>query len=288
MSKNLSSVASEQFDSEVKHAFQTAGTLNGTCTIRNGVVGDTYNFRKQGKGLATQRTAPSSDSIPMDVGHSLIPCTLADWDADEYTDIFDQAEVNFDEMRELSFTIASALGRRKDQNKIDAMDGGTYSATPAATEGGLVGTDIGGAGTGWNLTKLRAAKKFLDKRGVPAMGRHAAISADGLEDLLGQTEVTNADYNSVKALVQGEIDTFMGFKFHLIEERDEGGLSVTATVVDNYCWHESALGEAIGIDIKSGADWIAHKKSWLSHGEFKGGAVIRDNEGIVKVQTTEA
>jgi len=288
MSKNLSSVASEQFDSEVKHEFQTAGVLNGTVTVRNGVVGDTYNFRKMGKGLATQRTAPSSDSIPMDVDHSLIPVTLTDWDADEYTDIFNAAEVNFDEMRELSVTIASALGRRKDQTVIDAAAAGTYSATPTAGQGGLVGTDIGGVGTGWNVTKIRAAKKFLDKRGVPSMDRHAAITADGLEDLLGETEVTSADYNTVRALAQGEIDTFMGFKFHIIEDRDEGGLSKTGTLQDNYMWHSSAVGQAIGKDITTGADWIAHKKSWLSHGEFKAGSVIRDNEGIVKVQTTEA
>lgn len=288
MSKELSSVASEQFDSEVNHVFQTAGVLNGTVTVRNGVVGDTYNFRKMGKGLATQRTAPSSDSIPMDVAHDLIPVTLLDWDADEYTDIFNEVEVNFDEMRELATTISSALGRRKDQTCIDAMDGGTYSATPAVTEGGLVGTDIGGAGTGWNVTKIRAAKKFLDKRGVPATDRHIAVTADGLEDLLGETEVTSADYNGVRALVQGEVNTFMGFNFHMIEDRDEGGLSITATIVDNYAWHQSAIGQAVGKDITSGADWIPHKKSWLSHGEFKAGSVIRDNEGVCRIQTTEA
>lgn len=288
MSKELSSVASEEFDAEVNHAFQTAGVLNGTVTVRNGVVGDTYNFRRMGKGLATQRTAPSSDSIPMDVAHDLIPVTLTDWDADEYTDIFNDKEVNFDEMRELATTISSALGRRKDQTCIDAMDAGTYSATPAATEGGLVGTDIGGAGTGWNVTKIRMAKKFLDKRGAPMSGRHIATTADGLEDLLGETEVTSADYNGVRALVQGEVNTFLGFTFHMIEDRDEGGLSATANVVDNYAWHESSIGQAVGMDITSGAEWIAHKKSWLSHGEFKAGSVIRDNEGVCRIQTTEA
>ena len=35
-------------------------------------------------------------------------------------------------------------------------------------------------------------------------------------------------------------------------------------------------------------DWIAHKKSWLSAGNLKAGAVIRDIDGIVKIQTTEA
>ena len=34
-----------------------------------------------------------------------------------------------------------------------------------------------------------------------------------MNSLLGETSITSADFNSVKALVQGEIDTFLGFKF---------------------------------------------------------------------------
>ena len=39
------------------------------------------------------------------------------------------------------------------------------------------------------------------------------VTAAQIEDLLESTEVTSADYNTVKALVNGEVDTFMGFKF---------------------------------------------------------------------------
>ena len=282
MSKNLSTVAAIEFDNEVKHAFQSAGRLGGTVTVRNNVVGDTYKFRNMGKGIAHERTAPSSDSIAMDVDHSFAVATLTNWDADEYTDIFDSKEVNFDEMRELSKVIASALGRRKDQTVINALD--VFSGTKAGT----VGTDIGGTGTGLNLTKLRKAKFYLDDQGVPSEGRYMAISAQGLEGLLGETAVTSSDYNNVKALVNGEVDTFLGFKFVTIETRAEGGLPKASTVRSGFAWHMDAVGIAIGIDITTGADWIAHKKSWLAHGEFKAGAVVRDGLGIVEVQYTES
>lgn len=290
MSKNLSSVAMTQFDTEVKHAYQTmSATLAGTTTERKGVVGSEYKFRKMGKGQATKRTAPSADAIPMNVDHSLITCTLSDWDANEYTDIFNSAEVNFDEVKELGMTIAGALGRRDDQLKIDAMDGGTYSATPVfGTSGGLVGTDVGGTGTNLNVAKLRRAKKFMDDNEVPSEGRHIVVSPSGLEGLLGETQVTSADYNSVKALVNGDVDTFLGFKFHVIGIRDEGGLSKTGSVRDCYAYHESAIGYANGIDMTTAVDWIPVKKSWLSAGNLKAGAVIRDINGIVKIQATEA
>ena len=290
MSRELSSVAMTQFDTEVKHAYQTmSATLAGTTTERKGVVGNEYNFRKMGKGIAKKRTAPSADAIPMNVDHSLIPCTLEDWDAPEYTDIFNAQDVNFDEVKELGMTVAGALGRRDDQIKIDAMDAGTYSATPVqGTSGGLVGVDVGGTATNLSVAKLRRAKKFLDDNEVPDEGRHIAVTPSGLESMLGETQVTSADYNSVKALVNGDVNTFLGFKFHRIGIRGEGGLTIDGNNVrDCYAWHESAIGYANGIDITTKVDWSTDKDSWKSTGYLKAGAVIRDIDGIVKIQCDE-
>ena len=288
MSRELSSVAVTQFDTEVKHAYQSMGVLGGTTTERRGVVGNEYKFRKMGKGVAKQRTAPSADAVPMNVDHSLILCSLTDWDAPEYTDIFNAKDVNFDEVKELGMTIAGALGRRDDQVKIDAMEAGTFAASPTATEGYLVVTSIGGADTNLNVTKLRNIKKYMDDEDVPSMGRHINVSASGLEGLLGETQVTSTDYNSVKALVSGEVDTFLGFKFHMIGTRTEGGMAKAAAVRDGYAWHESAIGYANGIDITTKVDWSTDKDSWKSTGYLKAGAVIRDIRGVVKYQATEA
>ena len=290
MSNKLSSVPAIQFDTEVKHAYQAmSAVLSGSTTERKGVVGSEYKFRKMGKGQATKRTAPSADATPMNVDHNLVTCVLEDWDANEYTDIFNSAEVNFDEVKELAMTIAGALGRRDDQLKIDAMDGGTYASTPVYdTSGGLVDTNVGGSGTNLNVAKLRRAKKFLDDNEVPDQGRHFVVSSSGLESMLGETQVTSADYNAVKALVNGEVDTFLGFKFHRIGIRSEGGLTLNGSVRDCFAYHESAIGYANGIDMTTSVDWIAHKKSWLSAGNLKAGAIVRDINGIVKVQCTEA
>ena len=280
MSKNLSAAAKTEFDDEVKHAFQGAGMLRDTVTVRTGVVGDTYKFRKMGKGLANQKPS-QADVTPMDVSHSLPSATLTNWNAPEYTDIFDAAEVNFDEQRELASTIAMALGRRLDQLIIDAMNA---EASPAGT----VGTNIGGTGSDINVSKLRKASRYHNDKGVDGSGRHIAISAMGLEALLGTTEASSADYNSVKALVNGEINTFVGYKFHIIETRDEGGLPLSGSTRTSFAWHESAVGLAIGIDVTTEVNYIAQKTSWLANGLMKAGAVSRDGDGIVKITTTEA
>ena len=271
MSINLSPVAVTQFDDDVKHAFQTAGSLRDTVTVRNGVVGDTYKFRKMGKGLANQK-ATQADVTPMDVSHTNISCTLGNWNAPEYTDIFDAAEVNFDEQRELAQTIAGALGRRLDQLIIDAL----------AAESSPAGTIVHGS-AGMTLAKVVEASKHLNDKGVPSEDRHFAVSAAGLEDLLNISTVTSSDYNSVKALMSGELDTWMGFKWHIIESRSEGGLPYASSTWEGFAWHKSAIGLAVGIDIKTEVNYIAQKTSWLCNGAMKAGSVSRDGDGSVSV-----
>jgi hypothetical protein len=272
MSKVLSSVAVTEFDSLVKHAYQNAGLLRGAVTVRNNVVGDTYKFRNMGKGLANQKS--TSDLVtPMDVSHSFATATLQNWNAPEYTDMFDAATVNFDEKQELASTIAQSLGRRCDQLIIDAMDAETTYA----------GTVVEG-GTNLTTEKVIEAQVALRAQGVPNSNLYAAINAKGLGGLLNQEEITSSDYNNVKALVNGDVDTFGGFKFITIEDRVEGGLTVAADIVDSYFFSQDAVGLAIGIDMKTDIDWIADRTSWLCNGMLKAGAVSRDGLGIVKVQ----
>ena len=82
MSKNLSAVAVQEFDSMVKQAYQGMGVLKPAVTVRNNVVGDIYKFRRMGKGLANQKS--TSDLVtPMDVTHEFKNATLANWNAPE-------------------------------------------------------------------------------------------------------------------------------------------------------------------------------------------------------------
>ena len=271
MSRELSSVAQEEFESEVKHAYQGKKTLRECVRVRNGVVGYKVNFRLMGKGQATERTGPSSDVIPMDVDHSQPQAILTDWEAPEYTDVYNKATVNFDEVTELAETIAGAMGRRDDQTIIDAMAAGG-------------GTPIAAGGTKLTVAKLRACAKALNAVEAPAEDRYFLTDHQGLDSLLEETEVTSTDYNAVKALVQGEVDTFLGFKFKVIGTRAEGGVpSLGSNVFTYYAWHKPAVGHGVGIDMKTEVNYVAHKSSWLSNGLWKGGSVVIDADGVVPV-----
>jgi len=285
MSIFLSDVAQTEFDAEVKQAYQATPGLRGTVSFRGGVVGGTYDFRAMGKGIAKQKSA-QDDVIPMNVGHSLQVATLADWHAAEYTDIFKQAEVNFDEQKELAMAIAQAIKRREDQLIINALDDASSTYT--------VATSIGGTNTNLNVDKLRKASRLMNANGVPQQGRHILVNAIALESLLGTTQATSSDYNGVKALVSGDIDTFMGFKFHLVADQDEGGLLKVTNDRHIFAYHELAIGLAVAIDKAVTVDWVPTKRSHLACQDYKAGAVARDGaagsaaiKGIVEIACYE-
>lgn len=279
MSINLSNAAITQFDDLVKHEYQARGRLRKCVTIRTGVTGDTYSFTRMGEGIANQK-ATQADVTPMNVDHNRQPVVLQRWLAPEYTDIFDNDEVNFSEMEELATTIAKALQRREDQLIIDAMNGGTYSTTPSGADQGL---DIVTGAAGMTVNKLREVNERFQDLEIEDGDKYIALTPKGLRDLLADTEVTSSDFNTVKALVSGELDTFLGMKFIILGTRTEGGLPVV-TDQRAFAWHKAAIGYAVGkIDMMTKVDWVPQKTSWLSNGMLRSGAVIRENAGIIRV-----
>lgn len=271
MSQNLSAVAQEQFDSEVKHAYQGMKTLRECVTSRLGVVGDKYDFRLMGKGSATTRTGSSADVVPMGISHALKVATLVDYEAPEYTDIYDAQTVNFDEVTQLAKTTAGAMGRRDDQSIIDALEAGKGDTVGAGTQA-------------LDLATITAAAKKLNAVEAPMEERYFVIHEGGLNQLLNDSTITSQDYNSVRLLMTGEIDTFMGFKWKMIgSSRSEGGLPLTTTVRTGFAFHKAAIGHAVGIDMKTRVDWVPHKASWLSLGLWKAGSVVIDGEGVIGV-----
>ena len=277
MAVGISNAFVQLFDAEVKQAYQASRALAGVTRERNNVEGNQVKFPKIGKGTATIRV-PQSDVTPLNVSYSQVTASMSDYIAAEYSDIFHQAKVNFDERRELVQVVGNAIGRRMDQLVIDALN--------AASSPSTVGTDIGGTGTNLNLAKLLAAKKALDAKNVPAEGRCMIIHANGLAALLDETELTSSDFATVKALSMGEIDTFLGFKFIMLGDRDEGGLPLPSTR-SSFAFHRDAVGLGISMNQKSEINYVPEKTSFLVASMFSAGAVAIDDEGIVKISSTE-
>lgn len=280
MAVQISNAFVTLFDSEVKQAYQGQRLLTGVTRERTNVEGSTVKFPKIGKGTATIRV-PQTDVTPLNVSYSQVTATMEDYIAAEYSDIFNQQKVNFNERQELVQVVSGAIGRRMDQVILDALAAGSTSNT--------VSNDIGGTDSNLNVAKLREAKRLLDQDNVPMDGRTILVHANSLTALLGETEVTSSDFNSVRALVTGELNTFLGFRFITFGDRDEGGLPIDGSSDRTlYAFHRDAVGMAIGMNMSTRVDYIAEKTSFLVASMFSAGSVLIDGEGLVKLTCRES
>ena len=276
MAQNVTAAFVTLFESEVKQAYQAESILRGTMRTRTNVQGNTVKFPKIGKGVATIRV-PQTDVTPLNVTYNQVDLSMSDYIAAEYSDIFHQSHINFDERRELVEVVSKSIARRLDQLCIDAMVG---------SAGSTVLTGVGGATSNMNLAKLRATAKAFNEKNVPAEGRYLLMHASQLDALLGETETTSSDFATVKALVRGEISAFMGFNILTIGDRDEGGLPKPSTR-SCFAWHKDAMGYAESMAQKTEVNYIPEKTSFLVSSMFSAGAKAIDSEGIVQINCTE-
>ncbi len=270
------------YDTEVKQAYQGAAYIRNRVRVKSGVVGQTYDFRLMGEGVATQHT--SSELItPADYAHTKKPATLTNWRVGDYTDLFDQAETNIDERMELAQANGMSVGRAEDQLIIDALDAATSIA-------GTVDEDLGATNSLINATKLRRAKRLLMANQARGGEHSLLVNAQALEGALSETEITSADYQTFRALVDANLDdkVAFGFKWMVIEDRTEGGLPTGSTDIRLcFAFDRAAVGLAVGIEPRTYVDWVGERLSFLSQAVVKAGSTVIDPAGVVEVQSFE-
>ncbi len=283
MATTLSNAFITLFEAEVHQNYQATATLRNVARMRSGVTGSTAKFPILAKGTASVRT-PSTDVVPISGQFSTATATLTDYIASEYSDIFNQAKVNFDERQELVQVVSKAIGRRMDQLIIDGLDAASSPSTVAKT----VVTSGSAAASNLNVGKLIAAKKALDAKNVPFDDRHIVVHANNLSGLLGDERAISGDFATVKALVSGEINTFLGFRFYILGDRDEGGLPLSTNDRTCYAFHRASIGMAVNMAQKTEINYVPEKTSFLVNSMFSAGAVAIDDEGIVKITCDES
>jgi hypothetical protein len=102
--------------------------------------------------------------------------------------------------------------------------------------------------------------------------------------LLAQAQYASIDYSAMKPLLEGKAQAYwMGFNWHVIGNREEGGIVHTsADIHECYAWAQSSMGLAIGIDKKTEINYIPVKTAWLVNCLYKGGTATREQQGKFK------
>lgn len=283
MSTNLSPAFETLFASEVHQAYQASRALQGVARMREGVVGSSVKFPKLASGTSSIRN-PQSDVVPLNVASELIEVSISNYIAAEYSDIFDNQKVSYDERSELSTMLGNAIARRETQVLIDALEAGS----PATTVPNTINTS-GSTASDLNVAKILAAKKGLDAKNVPPDNRHLIIHANSLSSLLADERAISSDFQTIKALVAGEINTFLGMQVHILGDMSEGGLIKDGSN-DRFCFalHKSSLACAVGMAAKTEINYIPEKTSFLVSAMYAAGAGTIDVNGQVSIVCRES
>jgi hypothetical protein len=227
MSSQITTAFVNQFSSNIQMLSQQMGSLLRTAVDQESVTGEKAFFDQVGSAAAVLRTTRHADTPLIDTPHSRRMVTMADYEYADLIDDQDKVRLLADPTSTYSRAAAAAMGRAMDDVIISAAlgtaktgkDGSTSTALPSAQK-------IVHGSAGLTIAKLVSAKQILDEGNVdPSIPRYIVVSPKQISDLLNNTTVTSSDFNTVKALAQGQISSFVGFQFITSNRLTDDGTS---------------------------------------------------------------
>ena len=251
MSIEVTTAFVQQYSANVQMLSQKKGSLLRDAVRTESMTGKNAFFDQVGKATAQKRTTRHADTPQIDTPHARRRVTLVDYEYADLIDEQDKVRMLIDPTSAYAQAAAFALGRAMDDEIISAALGTAFTGETGSTSTALpAGQQIANGGADLTVAKLRTAKKTLDLASVdPSIPRYIAVGPDQIEALLGDTNVTSSDFNTVKALVQGEVNQFMGFNFITTNR-----LSKAGNIRSCFAWAEDGLALAIGKDVMARID----------------------------------
>jgi len=223
MSYQIPSSFVKQFSSNIYHlSQQKESRLMPVIQRKESIQGEEKYFDRIGTVEVMEKVGRHSNTTFADTPYSRRRISMRDYFWADLVDKEDKLRIIHNPESEYSKAAQASMGRKMDDIMIAAILGTVYTGKNGATPISLPDSQKYGSinGSGFselNVETLRQLKFKFDSEEVDEMNRIIVCGASEIRAMLRETEITNADYNSVKALVSGEVDSFMGFKFIRIE-----------------------------------------------------------------------
>ena len=216
MSSQITTAFVQQYSNNVQMLSQQKGSLLRSAVDAETIVGKHAFFEQVGSAVAQKRVSRHSDTPQIDTPHQRRRVSMVDYEYADLIDKQDQVRTLIDPTSSYAQAAAFALGRAMDDEIITAISGTAFAGETGSTSVALPASQkITESGTdGLTIAKLRSAKEKMDSASVdPSIPRYIVVGPKQISDLLGTTQVTSSDFNTIKALANGEISSFLGFNF---------------------------------------------------------------------------
>ena len=253
MSTQITTAFVEQYSSNVSMLAQQMGTkLRGAVDVET-IRGKNAFFDQIGVTAAQVRSSRHGNTPQINTPHSRRRVSLADYEWADLVDDLDKVRMLVDPTSNYAKAAAAAMNRSIDDVIIAAFNadaatgvaGGTTTALPSSSKFATAQQ-----ADGLTIAKLLATKHFFDAGDVdPSLKRYFVCGPKQIQDLLATTEIKSSDFNTVKALAQGDINSFLGFEFIMSTRLPNDSTNTD----DRLCFGftEDAIKLAIGSDVKA-------------------------------------
>ncbi len=218
---------------------QKGSRLQHAVRLETGAFGEEEYFDQYGSDTASVKVSRNVDVEYAADDYNRRRVSFQDIFWAKLIDKEDKLAMLIDPTSGLALAGAYAIGRKIDDLIITAFSSDTAKTGKAGGTDTIftVANKVAIGTTGLTLDKLLEAKELLDAADVdPDEERYFALAASQVNDLLNMTEVKSMDYNTQNALVEGKINTFVGFRFIRTQRID-----LTSTTRTCMAWAKSGM-----------------------------------------------
>jgi len=290
MADTQSSVYAQAYAANIMQlAQQKYSKLMPICYIKPNVKAKVFYQDQIGKWSMSTKGGRNVQTPNNDPNMARRMGTMVDYHDNRMLDRGDELRMISDPRSAYTIAAASALGRQIDTVIANQLLATAKSGETGATNNTLGTTSIAAhvnptvanlTGTASTLTfeRVRNAKRVLDLEDVEMEDRFFVVNPVGMDALLNTTQATSSDYAAVKALVRGEIDTWMGFRWIT-----STNLSSTGTLTSCFAMQRYAVCLSLGSEPLVRTDERTDLSySWQVYYELNIGAVRLEEARVVQ------
>ena len=296
MSQQITTAFVEQYRNNVELLVQQRGSvLRDFVNVDNAIVGKTKFTEQIGSTEAQKKVSRHSDSPLVNTPHARRAYGLEDYEWGDLIDKNNNVRMLIDPTSTYAHAAAFAMCRAMDDVIIDAALGTAKTGVSGGTDTDLPSSQTiasnaidndSDAAHGLSPQKLRAAMTLFHENNVPEdEEKFLVVSPKAIQSLLTHKEVVSSDFNTVRALVNGEVDTYMGFRF-IISNR----LAIdSSSIRDCFAYVRSGIELGIGQDVMARIEERPDKSfSTYVYYCMTIGATRLEEEKVVKIEVDES
>lgn len=297
MSSEYPNAFSQKFDADVHIQYQQAGSVLRGKVAEKSLTGSEAIYLPQIEPIASSTSyVRAAATAHIDTTHVLrkLESTKIYWS--DLIDIHDRNRSVADFLAPYAKNAALYFGQQLDTTILTNAVGNNTVKDGTAAEGAValpasqqvaVDFEVAMTNTGLTLAKLIEAKSILGQNEVPlGEKKYLVHRQEQIDDLLNNVDqVKSSDYANVKALVEGEVNRFLGFDFVKTQTVAVDGSDIASCVA----YTKSALCAGITEDFNSKVTQESTLNfSWQVWATHDVGATRLQEEGVVEILTDQS